>query len=298
MSKSLLHPRGRRLRRTSAAALAIAVGSLALAACASDPQSGPSDPGPGASSASGDAAPDLGLITPGKLTATAVRSQVPMSYVDENGEPVGFAIDLSKEVADRLGLEIEDTLDDVAAALGGMSTGKYDIMTVAVVQTEERMETMDFSIGWYWAPSIIITLEDTPYPNIEDLFGKTAAVTQATAQEAQLKTQFPEITAQVFADQTAAVTALKGRQVDAALLGGVNSRAVAEEEPGIILGAEIEETTPSGFVLPKGNAALAEAVNTAIEEIIEDGTFMELWDANVNFPPAAIALETYPALDQ
>ncbi len=297
MSKSLLRsPRVLRARM-GAAAFSLAAITLALTACAAGPE--PSNPGPGSDGASESTpGPDLGLLIPGKLTATSLRSQVPMSYVDADGEPVGFAVELAKEVADRLGLEIEFTLDDVAAAISGVVTEKYDIMVAAVVQTEERQETMDFSMGWYWAPSLIISLEENPYPAIEDLFGKTVAVVQATAQEAQLKARFPEITAQVFADQTAAVTALKGRQVDAALLGGVNSRTVAEEEASIILGAEVEETTPSGFVLPKGNTALADAVNAAIQDIIDDGTFMELWDAEVPFPPSEMALETFPALRQ
>lgn len=299
MSKSLLRSRGALRVRLSAAALSIAAVTLALTACAADPGSNTPGTGPdGSSVAPSDSGPDLGLLVPGKLTATSLRSQVPMSYVDANGEPIGFAVELAKEVAERLGLEIEFTLDDVAAAISGVVTEKYDIMVAAVVQTEERQETMDFSMGWYWAPSVIISLEENPYPDIEDLFGKTVAVVQATAQEAQLHARFPEITAQVFADQTAAVTALKGRQVDAALLGGVNSLTVAEEEPSIILGAEVEETTPSGFVLPKGNTALADAVNAAIQDIIDDGTFMELWDAEVPFPPSEMALETFPALRQ
>lgn len=277
----------RATRFTTASVTAIAL-SFALAACG---DSGDAAPGPDSS-----VEQDLGLIQPGVLTIASLRAQVPMASVDGSGEPIGFAVALTDEIAGRLDLETQYTVVDVAPGISGVVTGKYDIMTGATVETDERKETMGFSLGWYWAPSQFVNLNETTFASTNDLKGKTVGVVNATAQLALLESSFPDISPQIFSDQTSAITALKGNQVDAVFLGGLNAQIVIETEPSVGAGPEVPTEIPSGFVLPKDNPALISAVDDAIKATIEDGTFLELWNEHVPFPPSDEAIAAFPEL--
>jgi ABC-type amino acid transport substrate-binding protein len=127
--------------------------SLVLASCGggSSPTPGaaaPSSSPAGASAAAtASAAPAIGdLVKPGKLIIVTTGQFAPFSFLDESGKLQGYSIDIARELADRLGLELETPTVDFVAVLQGVSSGLYDMSDVGIWPTAERQKQFNWTV--------------------------------------------------------------------------------------------------------------------------------------------------------
>ncbi|MDX2381977.1 MAG: transporter substrate-binding domain-containing protein, partial [Acidimicrobiia bacterium] len=87
-----------------------------------------------------------GLVEEGKLIVVTTGNFPPFTAIDpDTGDNVGYTIDIVREVADRLGLELELPTVDFVAELEGLDQGLYDIADSGIWPTEERQESFLFS---------------------------------------------------------------------------------------------------------------------------------------------------------
>lgn len=291
LSNELTAMNGRRVRVAAASAMGIL--ALGVSACST---SGPDEEAGQGPEENGSQ--DLGLVEPGKLNIASIAGQVPIAYVDGDGNPAGFGNDLLRYIAEEhLDLEPVITTATVPSSLSGLKLGTYDIGSPAGVYLPERLEEYGTSIPWYWSASIIVQTGETDYGEMTDLDGMRVGVVEASAQSQTIE-EFPEVEVVTFESQTAELAALKAGQVDAVLLGGENAIAVAKDDEALELGAEVPSSYPSGFFGAKDNQALMDAIDAGIEAAMEDGTFVELWDEHVDHPIDDQIIDLYPVLGE
>lgn len=238
-----------------------------------------------------------GLAEDGKLHIVSITGQVPISYVDINGEPAGFGNELLGHIAEEMGLEAVYTTDTPAGSLSGVKLGKYDIGSAAGVYLPSRLEEYAVTIPWYNSPSIIVELESTDYSDMSDLEGKRVGVVEGTAQSATIE-EYPDVEAVTFDAQASEITALKAKQIDAILLGGENARGVVVDDDALKLGAEIPSPYHSGYLGSADNQELMDEISKHIEAAMNDGTFMRLWNEHVDRPVGQPILDLYPVLSE
>jgi len=125
--------------------LAIVIFALLLSAC-----------GPKAGSARLDA-----IKKAGKIVVGTSADYEPWEYKDENDEFVGADMDIMREVARRMGVEVEFQDLGFDALVTAVQEGKIDAAIAAMGATDERREQVDFSIVYYAGDNVIMTSKDS-----------------------------------------------------------------------------------------------------------------------------------------
>lgn len=209
---------------------------------------------------------------------------VPMGFRDENGELVGFDIDLAKEVAERAGFELEFQPVDWNLKEAELDSGNIDFIWNGYSVTPEREKKVAFSEPYLDNKQIIITLADSDVNSKADLAGKTVTVQgESSALEAVQKDE--EFVASLGGDLVEFPTNVEcfrdveaGRS-DAIVVDEVLARDYMKkngEEKFKVLDEDFgEEVFAVG--MRKGDTALVDAVNKALDEMKEDGTFDEIY---------------------
>jgi ABC-type amino acid transport substrate-binding protein len=113
------------------------------------------DPIEGATCESGDVDGHLAEICDaGVIVVSTDPAYPPQSFLNEaTGEYEGFDIDVAKEIAERLGVEVEFTDPTFDAVVAGNWGGRWDMSVGSVTVTEERQEILDFTRPYYFTPA-------------------------------------------------------------------------------------------------------------------------------------------------
>ncbi|MFB7251068.1 transporter substrate-binding domain-containing protein [Microbacterium sp. NPDC056234] len=264
-------------RRTIATGLALAATSvLVLTGCA-----GGSDPG--AEAPEGGA--DYGLVEAGTLTVCSDVPYPPFEDFDDSTESgfTGFDIDLLTAIAEKLDLKIavQDTGFDALQSGTTLLAGTCDIGASAMTITDERKANIDFSDPYYDSLQSLMVPADSGIESIDDLAGKTVGVQQGTTGEAYTTENAPEGTEILRLPSDGELwPAIQAGQIDAILQDlPVNVEHVRADDTYTIV-EEYETDESYGFAFAKDEKAeLLEAVNGALAELQEDGTYQEIYDS-------------------
>lgn len=117
----------------------------------------------------------------GKIVVSTDPAYPPQSFLnEETGEYEGFDIDVAKEVANRLGVEVEFTDPTFDAVVAGGWSDRWDMSVGSVTVTAEREEVLDFTQPYYFTPAQMAVLEDSDIQSIDDLAGETVCVGEST----------------------------------------------------------------------------------------------------------------------
>jgi len=117
----------------------------------------------------------------------------PFEFMDDSGNLVGYDIDVSKEIAKRLGVEAEPQDTNWSTVIQTMYDGGFDLILGGMTATEKRYERVNFSIPYMNAASGIIVLKDSGISDRSDLGGKTVSAGAGTPQLDQLKMSADEL---------------------------------------------------------------------------------------------------------
>lgn len=107
----------------------------------------------------------------------------PQSYLDDSNEMVGFDIDVSREIAKRLGVEVSFETPDWQTLTGGRWQGRYDLGVGSVTPTKARAQVIDFVGIYYYSPYVYVVHKDSDAKSVTDLNGKVTGVETATTSE-------------------------------------------------------------------------------------------------------------------
>lgn len=217
-------------------------------------------------------------LADGVLTVGTNAEFPPFEYVDDNGEPDGFDMALIKAIGEKLGVEV--VIDNMEFASLVSSIGsKIDVAIAGMTVTPERQETVNFSDSYYEAVQYVILPADSEIATADDLVGKTIGVQLGTT---------GDFIASDIADTT---VSQYNKAVDAVndLINGRVDCVIVDKNPALVFEAKFEgqvvavdgaqfafEPEEYAIAMPKDDAALAEQINAALEEIKADGTFDEL----------------------
>lgn len=257
-----------RRHRAILATATATVTALALAACGTS--------GDGSDSGT-DAGPDLNLVDDGTLTVATEGTYRPFTFHDASGELVGYDVEVAEAVAEKLGLEIEFAETQWDAIFAGLDAGRVDTIANQVSMTPERVEKYEFSQPYTISRGVVVAPEgDTSISSFADLDGKTTAQSltsnwRALAEESGAKIEAVEGWAQ-------SVALIEQGRVDATINDSLTVLDYLNEHPDapIQIAAETEETSESGFVVTPERAALADAIDGALDELRADGTLTGL----------------------
>ena len=269
-------------RRTFISLMSVmaAAGVLTLAGCSSNSGSSAAASGASSSAASTGAADQLAAIqTNGKLVVALEGAWQPWSYHDESDTLVGYDVEVSRAIAEKLGVEPEYVESDWDSLFAGLDAGRFDIVCNGVEVTDERAKTYDFTTPYgYIHTALAVRKDNEAIKSFEDLKGKTTANSLASTYMELAESYGATVQGIDTLEET--IQLLTAGRIDATLNADVSFYDYLNVHPDadFKLVAQTEDASHVAIPVRKGDdsASLLEAINTAIEELRADGTLKEL----------------------
>lgn len=131
------------------------------------------------------------VLETGEFRIGFVPDAPPLSFRDNEGNPVGYSIDLCRRIAstirDELGLEkiniVYTPLDSMEQRLSAIEKGEVDIECGATTVTLSRRERVDFTLMTFITGSAVLSRKASPIGDLNDLAGAKIAVLSGTTTE-------------------------------------------------------------------------------------------------------------------
>lgn len=219
---------------------------------------------------------DLGLENEGQLRVGSDLAFAPFEFIEDN-EETGFDIELMDELADRLGLETDYVDASFDTLLTQLSGGEFDAAIAAITITEERQETVDFTDPYFEATQALVVPEGSEITGEDEVDDQNVGAQAGTTGLDYARENFTEATITEFDQYPGAFTALEADQIDAVIADLPAADEAVRDREDLTIATEIDTGEQYGIAVQPGNDALREALNGALDEVISDGTYEELF---------------------
>jgi polar amino acid transport system substrate-binding protein len=229
--------------------------------------------------------PDLSRL--GSIRFLTELDYPPFDYSGPDGNPAGFNVDLARLICDEIKASCTIQARPFAGLLDALNEGRGDAVIASISPTAETRQRADFADPYYRTPARFVARTDSPITDVlpERLEGKKIAVIAGTAHEAFLKAMFTEAEVRPYPDAAAAREALRKKEVDllfgdgislAFWLNGSDSGNCCAFRGGPFLESRYFGEG-IGIAVRRGNDLLRLAINWALFQLWEKGTYTDLW---------------------
>ncbi len=208
----------------------------------------------------------------------ATNAAFPPYEFYEGDKIVGIDADVAAAIAEKLGMTLR--IDDMEfnAIIPAIASGKADVGLAGMSVTEDRLVTVDFSEPYAKGIQAIVVKEGSPIAAIEDLEGKKIGVQLSTTGDIYVTGDYGEESVQRFNKGSDAILALTQDKVDAVVIDNEPAKAYVAANEGLVVLETKYAEEDYAIAFAKGNTELKEKVDTALKELIEDGTLQSIVD--------------------
>ncbi len=278
------------MKKLAALLLALCM-ALALCACSSGdstptPTAAPSEAGEPSAAPSAEASePAQGgaaftTVEEGKLTMSTNAAFPPYEMTTDSGEFEGIDVEIAAAIAEKLGLELDILDTDFDSALLAVNQGKSDMVMAGVSVTDDRLLVMDFSDTYATGIQVVIVKEGSDV-TLDNLGEKMIGVQKGTTGWQYCTDDYGEEHVTAYDNGLTAVQALVSGKVDCVVIDNAPAQEFVKANDGLaILDTEYANEDYS-IGVDKGNAALLDAINGALKELIADGTVQRIIDTYI-----------------
>jgi polar amino acid transport system substrate-binding protein len=229
----------------------------------------------------------------GTLTAVEKRGAVragirfdnpPHSFIDDDGNWVGFDVDIAEAVARQLGVRLERVRVDELTRISFLQNGKIDIAVASMSHTHEREAEVDFSQTYFWSKQTFLVRKDE-IAALEDLVGKPVGMDRGSSAIGNwrdwLKANGHDAASEVveFDEKQAAVEAVR----QGAIAGWAEDYEIlasfAKRDPSLsVLGDESIGLKLDGIGVRENDSEMRDAINAALQRIWSSGDYERIYD--------------------
>jgi polar amino acid transport system substrate-binding protein len=107
------------------------------------------------------------------LTMSSDPEYPPQSFLNDNNQMDGFDVDVGKEIAERMGVELKIVTPSWDIITAGNWGGRWDMSVGSMTPTKKRAEVLDFPAVYYYTPASFAVHKDSDIDSLDDLNGKT-----------------------------------------------------------------------------------------------------------------------------
>ena len=211
----------------------------------------------------------------------------PFDYAGPDGNPAGFNVDLARLLCDEIKVTCTIQARRFDTLLDALADNRGDAVIASIAPTAETRRRADFTDPYYRTPARFVARIDSGIGEVlpELLEGKKIAVVAGTAHEAFLKQMFTEAEVRPYANAEAARDALRRKDVDllfgdgialAFWLNGTDSAGCCAFRGGPFLESRFFGEGV-GIAVKRGNDLMRLALNWALFQLWEKGSFTDLW---------------------
>ena len=215
------------------------------------------------------------------LTVATGASYPPDQYMLEDGTIVGWSVDILNEIGKKLGVEVKIENMDFPGILPAIEAGRFDVGSSSYGVTDERLEAVDFVTYFTNGQFVAVATGNPNGIDATDVCGHRFAVTQGslsaiTAEAMNEECEnagSPSIEVLEFNNASDVYLSIASDRADMTV---VNASTLGNLPDGIEPIGESFQPRKVGFIFNKDNAGVRDAVHWAINEMIADGTYMDI----------------------
>jgi ABC-type amino acid transport substrate-binding protein len=261
--------------------------AMVAAACGGDETPPPTGGG-------GTPSPTITTLEDGVLRVASCLDFAPFESV-EQGDEVGFDVDLTEEIAGRLGLEVQWVKTDFDASFTALAVNQFDMIAAAITASgptgAERDQIVDFSAFYFNSrQSLAVNTSETPDITTTDdlqsgdVVGVGKGFTGKTWAEENLAPRGIQVKA--YTSITDAFRDLEGGNITGVVNDGPSSDGIVTDLTNVEVVQYIDTNEKYAFAFSPDNPDLREAWDVVLAEVMADGTYATIHEEY--FPGATI----------
>lgn len=253
------------------------IAAVVLAACGSEGSNSASSAPAQSGAASGSLIERIN--NKGTITVGTEGTYAPFTYHDKDGKLTGYDVEVTRAVADKLGVKVEFKETQWDSMMAGLKAGRFDVVANQVGLTSpERQATFDKSEPYSWSGAVLVARKDSNIKSIDDIKGVKTAQSLTSNYGEKAKAAGAEL---VPVDGLAqSLTLIEQKRADATLNDELAVLDYLKNKPDagvkIVWSAPADEKVGSGLIVNKGNDEALAKFNTAMTELKADGTLKKL----------------------
>ncbi|AJE46773.1 transporter substrate-binding domain-containing protein [Celeribacter indicus] len=218
------------------------------------------------------------ILAAGKIRIGSDTANPPFGMLNESMEAYGSDIEVAQALAADLGVDLETIPTVNATRVPNLQTNRADVIISAMSITPERAKVIDFSRPYSAIGSVVGALKDAEISGLEDMRGKTVAVTRAGVSDTLMtgSSKDYDLTVQRYEDDATLITAAVSGQATLVstsrnILNEINRRNENFE-------TKFEDASYDiGMGIRKGETALKDRIDAWILENIQNGRLNEIY---------------------
>jgi polar amino acid transport system substrate-binding protein len=281
------------MQRMTGALVAVCL-TLLLAACGDDAAKTPPRT-PGTASGGGSAKVDQAARgqlpeetrSSGVLKVATSLQWPPFGFKDESGQPAGLDLDLMKALAARMGLKAAITDIKFDSIIPSVQNGRFDVGVNELSDIPERRSVVQFVDYYTGGIGVLVPKGETSDIAPTNLCGHTLSLTQGSSQvelgkriSKQCRADGkPAIDFKMFSDSASTILAVANKRVEGFMTDvavGVHLTRTTNKTLAVLPGTVPDSEDRAGIVVAKDNNALAKALQTALQGMIDDGSYLKI----------------------
>jgi len=187
---------------------------------------------------------------------------------------VGFDIDIANKIAESIGVELEIVDMKFEGLLPALTAGKIDLIVSGMTPTDERKQSVDFSLTYYDARQTMLVLTENvgTLNTIEAFTGKILGVQKSSIQEDLAKTLFTSSEAKAIDKIPNLILELKTGKVDGLILAEPVAKQYQTANPDLSLnGLDLGSEGGSAIAVQKDSGTFLDAIDTTIKGLLDSG---------------------------
>ena len=203
----------------------------------------------------------------------------PFSYIDKNGEPTGFDVEVLKWIGNEMGFEVKIVPVDWDAIIPTLKLGNIDLIASGMTITPDREKQVDFTDP-YWKIDLAVVVREVegddgapvPQYNVFSAVapGKTIGVQRGTTAQTWLKKNMidagVDIKLKLYDNFLLAIEDLLIGRVDCAVIDGPTAQSAVSDRKATIVGT-INTGEIYGYAVRKGDTKLLDLLNEGLKRL-------------------------------
>ncbi|MBM7571206.1 amino acid ABC transporter substrate-binding protein [Aquibacillus albus] len=217
------------------------------------------------------------IMEEGVISVGTEGTYAPFTFHNEEDELTGYDVEVMREVANRIGIEVDFQETQWDSMFAGLNSERFDVIANQVGINEDRLENYDFSIPYTVSGAVVVVPEDNEdITSFDDLEGKESAQSLTSNFGAIAEEHGAELIGVEGLAQS--IELIKQGRVDVTVNDRLAVLDFIQQQPdsGIKIAAQQDEVSETAFAFRKGNEELVEAFNEQLEAMKEDGTLAEI----------------------
>lgn len=213
----------------------------------------------------------------GKIRMAMSGQYPPFNFVDEQNRLTGFDVQIGQEIAKRIGIEAEPLSTAWDGIIAGLLANKYELICGSMAITEERLKSIDFSDPYYRSGAQLFVKKDSSIKSVKDLEGKKVGVTLGTTYEKWVRENISKADVRTYKGVPDMILEIGTGRIEGFITDKiVGALAIKDKGASIDLAGELLYEEKMGIALRQNNPELKAAINKALAEMKNDGTYHKI----------------------